>query len=657
MPPVDPFILIPNRTKDLRTCVRRLWLAGVDIVSNVQQSIWYNWSPWPHAVTSDGAGGMYVLVGGAWSDSQALELHHVDASGVKSGPAVEPELGPGAPRTLYSAKLVSSTDGSCIVVWKLFAGPGNSPLLAQRFDQQCNTVWPAPVELVPSGIFYALAAAEDGASGAVIAVLQSNSATATPDFRVQRVNATGNLQWGPSGNQGPAPGPLFAASFHAPRIFSVGNAYVLLWLSNLTSTFTLMAAWLDAGGQVTGGPFSIGAVGEGWWERAGVRRAVADDHNGFWAAAAPLAPGQQLRLLRFGPGATVPAVTAISRNLAAPSTYALAADGNGGVFVVTADPAGVVGVDHFDFAGSQQWANTPAARFTTIPIAQLPQVNLSGDYFPARLLSVAVRGSLGIVVSYEDWQNSAAPRLRFRCFDRFGGLIGPDSETSPGLGAQSSALFIQPGLPYGTSTPAQLIRNDADGSVNCAWLTKSSASTRTISAQKLGCCAEVYDVDKVPNPWLRNRCAIPIDFPPTIPGTINISFPCSRESFGDFGLLPLPHLARVPGLTLPGSLVSKNVPPPDWVRIQFGGVPDDVEIAIYAHTGERIARAKHLPRDVRDSTTRELTFRPEPQLSYVLAFTRKPGDESSPGFIPIGVAATFGAGRPPGQPKLERLRT
>jgi hypothetical protein len=431
----------------------------------------------------------------------------------------------------------------------------------------------------------------------------------------------------------------------------------LLWLSNLTSAFTLMAAWLGAGGQVTGGPFSIDAVGEGWWERAGVRRAVADDNNGFWVAAAPLAPGQQLRLLRFGPGATVPAVTAMSRNLAAPSTYALAPDGDGGVFVVTADPGGVVGVDHFDFAGSQRWANTTAARFTTIPIAQLPPEFLNGDHFPARLLSVAVRGSGGIVVSYEDWQNSAVPRLRFRCFDRFGRPIGPYGEISPGLGAQSSGLFIQPGLPYGTGTPARLILNeDFDGSVNCAWLTKSSASTRTISAQKLGCCAEVYDVDRVPNPWLRNRCAIPIDFPPTIPGTINISFPCSRESLGDFGLLPLPLLARLPGLTLPGSLASKNVPPPDWVRIQFGGVPDDVEIAMYTHTGGRIARAKHLPRDVRDSTTRELTFRPKPQLSYVLAFTRKPGDESSPGFIPIGVAATFGVGRPPGQLKPDRLR-
>ena len=654
MPPVDPFILIPKRTKDLRTCVRRLWLTGVDITSNVQQSTWWNWSPWPHAVTSDGAGGMYVLVGGAWTDSQRLELHHVDASGVKSGSAT---LEPGAAfviRLHYSAKLISSTGGSCIVVWNTFAGPGDySPLVAQRFDRQCNAVWPAPVEVVGPGFFSALAAAEDGAGGAVLAVLKSNTLPATPEFRVQRVTAAGNLQWGPSGNQGPAPGPIFAAAFHAPRIFSVGNGYAFLWLSNST---TLMAAWLGAGGQVTGAPFSIGAVGEGWWEMAGVRRAVADDNNGFWVAAAPLAPGQQLRLLRFGPGATVPTVTAMSRNLAAPYTYALAPDGAGGVFVVTADPAGVVGVDHFDYAGNQLWANTAAARFTTIPIAQqLFPGALNGDHFPARLLSVATRGSAGIVVSYEDWQNSAAPRLRFRCFDRFGASMGPASEISPGLGAQSSALFIQPGLP---NAPAQLSFNEDVNerapTVNCAWLTKASASTRTISAQKLGCCAEVYDVDRVPNPWLRNRCAIPIDFPPAIPGTINVSFPCSRKSLGNFGLLPLPLLARVPGLTLPGSLASKNVPPPDWVRIQFGGVPDDVEIAIYAHTGERIGRAKHLLRDVRNSTTRELTFKPKPQLSYVLAFTRKPGDESSPGFIPIGVAATFGAGRPPKRLKLDQ---
>ena len=70
MPPTDPLIPIPSRTKDFRSCTRRLWGAGIDLVASFDEE-------WPQGAVGDGAGGQFVLV---IEKKQHLRLFHVSAN-------------------------------------------------------------------------------------------------------------------------------------------------------------------------------------------------------------------------------------------------------------------------------------------------------------------------------------------------------------------------------------------------------------------------------------------------------------------------------------------------------------------------------------------------------------------------------------------------
>jgi hypothetical protein len=633
MPPRDPFIRIPRRTLDPRTCIRRRWPNGVGLDASSD-------SLWPHAIISDGDGGAYAVTSGFSMASNAFEikLHHVDVSGVKSGPTLVASFN-GHP----VPKLLSSRNGSCIVIWT-FRGIAQ-PLLAQRFDAQCNPVWTTPVELASLvGGFYAVGAGEDGAGGAVVVFIRG---AGNYEYRIQNVNAAGTLQWGISGKPLPLPFISFANNV-SQSIVPVGNGFALVWVDYVPVVGTLKGLWLDGNGQVTAGPFEIAATGEAWWDLSGVHRVVSDSTNGFWVAAAPAAGGQ-LRLLRFDSDAVLPATTVASRTLAIPESYAIAADGRGGVFVAAVGPGGSVTLDHLNASGAAVWANRPG--FASIAVANLPsQSILAFDPASARLVSVAARDPNSAIVVYEN--KGLNSRIRSRCIDSLGRAFGPDIDVAGTPGNHSFALLNPPFVPTGPAQlipPGQPIPPPDSDTARCTWLTTSGANTNTVSAQKIGCCPEVFDVDLVPNPF-SFTCAVPSDSP-TTPGAFALSFPCRIESGGAFGMLSLPQLARIPGLTLPGSLVSPTVPPPDWVRLVFSRVPDDVRLQLYAHTGERIAVAKAIPGGMEPATV-ELTFKPKAKLGYLLAFIRNDADSSSAS-IRVGVNARFGNGRPPAWPNRE----
>jgi hypothetical protein len=569
------------------------------------------------------------------SNAFEIKLHHVDVSGVKSGPTLVASFN-GRP----VAKLLSSRNGNCIVVYG-FTGNNGQSLQAQRFDAGCNPVWTAPAELADVvGGFYAVGAGEDGAGGAVAVFIRG---AGNYEFRAQRVSATGSLQWGTSGSALPLPFIQFG-NHVSPSVVAVGNAFAAVWVGYVPVIGTLMGLWLDGNGQVTAGPFEIASTKEEWWELSGVRRVVADGANGIWVGAAPAAAGQ-LRLLRFDAGAVLPATTVTSRGLVIPEAYAIAADGRGGVFVAAVDPSGSVTLDHLNSMGAQAWTNRPG--FAAISVANLPpQSTLAFDPASARLVSVAARDPNSAIVLYEN--RSLNSRIRSRCIDIVG-RPGPETDVAAAPGNHSFALLNPPFVPTGPAQlipPGQPIPPPDSDTARCTWLTTSGANTNAVSAQKIGCCPEVHDVDLVPNPFTFT-CAVPSDSP-TTPGAVALSFPCRLESSATFGMLSLPQLARIPGVTLPGSLVSPTVPPPDWVRLVFSRVPNDVRLQLYAHTGERVAVAKAIPGGMEPATV-ELAFKPKAKLGYLLAFIRDTIDSSSAS-IRVGVNASFGNGRPPVRP-------
>jgi hypothetical protein len=639
---IGDFIVIPARTRDLRGCVSRSW-SGIDFVSASLSDVW------PQDVCIDGRGGLFMLTRRRQMISAiVLELHHVDASGVRTGPVTI-----GSQVTLdLAARLVPSAPGTCMVVWA-FQPQNTLPLLAQRFNEQCQAIWQTPVELIPRpGGFQMLATASDGAGGAVVGALRAST-----QFFVQRVDDAGNLRFGPSGS---LISPLQASPFEslddppqqAAQLLNVGNGFVLvLQVSHFVGVATrisLVGMWLDTNGQMIGPPFPIRSqlapadtieTGEQWFQRSSVRRVAGADNGGFWVAAAPAASHPTLVLLRYNSGAVLPAVVVLHRLLAGPQTYAITEDGSGGVFIATVGPSGAVGVDRIDSGGSPTWTSAPAINFATI--ADLPSETHVAP-LASRVVGLASRYPTSVIVAYQDRK-----RLKFRCFGFDGRAIGGETDVSPRPGDQTALLFAQP-----TAVSVIVRRGDppADVGVPCGWMTTASAS-QIVSGQKLGCCLN-DDFEIVRNPW-SYRCAIPVDWPPAIAGTISVNFPCSREGVESFGVLSLPHLTRIPEFGLPGGLASKSVSPPAWVRIQFSNLPRDVRVEIFSHKGDRIARSKRLSPEASEQATHELTFKPRAELSYAVAFIRKGTRETSTA-ITVGVAAAFGQGRPPRPRKRAR---
>jgi hypothetical protein len=511
------------------------------------------------------------------------------------------------------------------------------------------------------GGFTALGAVEDGADGAFVCYNSGSLATGSgTNFRLQQIDASGTLVLPAAGQQILAAG---ATPYYAPRMVNTGTALAVLWQSfSGNAPIPVTGAWLDPSGNLTGGPFPVAQCLDMWFWNATTARAVPGGPDGFWVAnvfstGAGLA---QVRLQRFDGGAMTPAVTVMGRTLAHAQTYSILQDGSGGVFCITADPAGVVGIERFDVGGRSIWANAHASQFTTIDVSHITMTSATGAALQqvaigaSRLVSIATRWRGGVIAGYEVVPVGIGTRVRFRCFDASGSTVGSESDIGAGAGTQSSTLMIRPRLNLG---PATIIpfppKNPPDPDlVSCIWRTTAAANARIVSTQRLGCCPDVFDVDRVPNPW-NYPCAWPVDFPPSIPGVVTVAFPCTRESVGNFGVLPLPQLRGTPGVNIPGGLLSRNVRPPGWVRILFTGVPDDVQIEIQSHDGQRIAKARASATEPRDLNAREVTFKPKAELSYALAFVRPSSDPRDR--LTIGISMEFGDGRPgSGEPRRKR---
>lgn len=609
----------------------------------------------PVSVVRDGNDGAFALTTEVNNSNQeiALRLHHVSAAGVKSGPVT---IASGSGTVwFYRALLVPSSSGSCIAVWT--DGTYGGALLAQRFDSNGAGQWPAPVAVgTGSQGFDYVAAASDGQGGAFVAYEESPAVAASRYFRIQRVTMAGALPWGATGTA-IVSGNAADLPYAPPRIAVGPSELAVVWQSwNGSTNLPVYGVWVDFSGQLIGTRFSIGTS----YELLGlVHRWVATDPaGGFYVTIQSSTLG--LTVARFNSRSAAAQWTATAPTLAASGAYSLVEDGGGGALLAAVAAGGMVSVARYNAQGVNVWKYATAANVATATL-----VSLGGLYGPVPWVgpvAVGARPGGGAILVHTDWPQPATPHLHSRCFDDAGTVFGKDNDVSQAAGSQMFPLLadvVVPSMPPPSISlrppypggPGRQPFDPEAASLVCIWQGASGNAGTVISGQKLGCCRTTYTGTVVVPPDF--GCGVPIDWPLSIPATVHAAFPCGREGAGSFGLLPLPHLAFMPGSQLPGGLATPSVPVPDWVRILFENVPSDVSIELRGHDNAVVAKADHIDvaRGVEQLHGRSLslTFRPDQQLSYVIVFNR-PRESAGPTVVPLGLRVEFGSGKAPALP-------
>jgi hypothetical protein len=637
------FVFIPDRTLDVRNCTTRRWGTGVDLQVSIGGLR-------PVSIVRDGADGAFMLTtefNANKTQEIALRLHHVNAAGVASAPIT---IANWSNVWFYDATLVAARAGSCIAVFTA-AGWGNT-LLAQRFDASLNPMWANPVALTTNnhGVTF-VSAASDRNGGAIVAFKDmASDVGATQSFRVQRVLENGSLPWGTSGVSLVNPGTSPQMAFATPQVAVGPTDIAVVWEGwFLSGPAAVFGAWLDFNGQLLNGPFSIGTT----LEIPGLsHRWVAADPNagGFYVVLLPppTPPSNlaKLRLLRFDAQSVTSAWFKETARPADRNAFALAEDGSGGALLATLGDNGLVSLARFNAQGTNVWGSAAAANVATVTLLNNPSLtgpNMAGS------IAVGAKNTGGAILVFSNWQQPATPKLRQQCFDTAGAFFSASSDVA-GAGSQDLPLLADMVLPTIPSPPFPRpfggkfrVFDPEEASLIGMWRGASGASGASITAQKLGCCKTHYNGTIVTVPEF--ACGVPIDWPASLPGTINAIFPCGSPK-GTFGLLPVPRLSLVPGANVPGGLVTSSVPSPDWVRIWFNDVPPDITIELRTHTNKVVAAAQAL-----DAPTvtpvlgriQTVTFKPSAKLSYILVFNR-PHAEGNPAAVPLGLRVEFGSG-------------
>jgi hypothetical protein len=150
-------------------------------------------------LTKDGASGAIVVFADGWHASGSTNVHaqRVDASGSPMWGASGVVVCSANNYQTFS-DIVSDDAGGAIMAW-IDGRPGgyyNDQIWAQRVDASGNTVWPAngiPIDTTPGDSGWPVLL-KDGMGGAIIA-WSSGHAITRGDVRAQRVDAAGNVQW------------------------------------------------------------------------------------------------------------------------------------------------------------------------------------------------------------------------------------------------------------------------------------------------------------------------------------------------------------------------------------------------------------------------------------------------------------------------------
>ncbi len=149
---------------------------------------------WP-TIVSDGAGGAIITWMDGRSSNQDIYAQRINASGVVQWTADGVAICT-ATNDQESPTIVSDGAGGAIITWHDLRS-GNSDIYAQRINASGVVQWTADGVAICTATNYQLkpTIASDGAGGAIITWDDDRSGSDYPAIYVQRINASGVVQW------------------------------------------------------------------------------------------------------------------------------------------------------------------------------------------------------------------------------------------------------------------------------------------------------------------------------------------------------------------------------------------------------------------------------------------------------------------------------
>jgi len=610
--------------------------------------------PWPFndvamGLAPDGAGGAYIL--SAWTHWQfpttgPFHLCHFTELGVRNAAIQfgDARAWIGVAAYCSEAAVVQGPNGHCYMAWA--HDWDTDDLRVQRFDASLAAQWAAPVIASASYPSYfrssSLVAEHDCNGGILLAWRQWQANAPTHEIRAQRVDQNGNLLWGPNGvvvaTTSLTPDTPFTTVRPLPAWLQLversnGGAYVLWQEPTRGSRVDILMQSISPNGVVGTKPPRVIAGGRDadWRAVTRLRRAVRTIADSFILAFADLQG--HLQCLQHSPNPQFAWQEDLGP-LAHRHGFHVEADAGNAQAQVGAQIAQAVAGG---FVVHRQDYNAPGPVTSSLLPANHPSSLAPADAWARSAHCLPFMVHSGSIIVFQDWQAGGA-RLKTKCIDYTGPSEGAIQDLTSGGLSQDLPLGVPTGLPT------------TGGSAMVAWSDgfPGGVDGQDVWAQRVGCCLAFDPTGIDIGPEL--PCAI-VEAPGLPWGQFAVDLPCGNRG-RQFGLLPLSRLARtVRGLAVPGIFNNRAAKAPDWVRIQFRGLPKGITVTLVTARGKPTADAEPLGEGEQQISA--LTFRPSPTQDFVLVFHRPKSDRTRLP-VSVGVDVEWGAGKaPPPRPEAK----
>jgi hypothetical protein len=633
-------IHIPPNWK--KPCSAKQWNDGILAVSSITSLNVPGLTMFddlPSAIAPDGVGGAFVLTVCDIFVPMSLgpfALRAIGPTGVRSNLVKyqDPLAFIGVIGVWEEAVIVPSGSKRCIVLWA--NDQMYSDLSGQRYDETLAPLWQNGTPVKVSRNFYAgsiskssLIAEPDGKDGVISAWVGRNQA-GYDEVRMQRLDSDGNPLWG---RDGISFGSVSTQQYLLPQtwvqmVATRNGGAIVVAPENTGASIQLTAQVIDRRGNLVGAPVTaVANVPNSWMSHYRLRRAVADGADGLYLTYTN-AQGI-LRALRFSSAGNVSWDIQVGTPMN-PAAYSIREDDRGGCLVafVSNNPFQKAELIRIDGNGNITW-NINSSTAGNVPLLiQLPvgSTNWTSDDW-SRLIQAVPDANGGALLVHQSWPGGSA-KLFTSCFDATGKQVSPTQNVSARQTSQEMPVVIPGG---GTSAIV-------------AWADDERASTHGLDvwAQRIGCCIPEPIGEQ---PYPRFGCEIIQFGDGSHFRELILEFPCGNRDL-QWGLIPLTRFfASIRGLHYPGSIFNRDVESPDWIRIQFLGLPKGCKVQVYSLKGKLVADGKISKGQSKEELVlTTLTFKPSDEDQLIVFTNDNTVDRGTR--LPVRVNSDWGNGKP-----------
>jgi len=236
-------------------------------------------------------------------------------------------------------------------------------------------------------------------------------------------------------------------------------------------------------------------------------------------------------------------------------------------------------------------------------------------------------------VVFQFWQgNSSKQKLRSLYVNAQGKVVSQPQDVSARPTRQDFPVAISGG------GPSAIIAWADDGDAAIAGL--------DVWTQRVGCCLPSPVTGLELEPEL--PCAI-IELPGLPYRELAVLLPCGNREL-QFGFIPLTRLPTViRGLDVPAAVSNHDAPAPNWMRINFLGLPPAIGVELQTRKRKVVARSVVIYGPEKTVAGRALTFKPSTTEEQFIVLSHK-GAPIADQSITARVNVEWRDGKPPAFP-------